>query len=137
MEDYYPIAKFFYAIYLSYTTSFTTNKKSILSLLSSFNNIFNKIEIFSFLKKHFNDCRFDINCQVLYWFLTAFATVLGPQSVFWLFDLIILSDNMGIFILFALALINYRKSQLLTLNSKDEIEKLMKPYETDFFHQNF
>ena len=29
---------------------------------------------------------------------------------------------MGIFILFALALINYRKSQLLTLNSKDEIE---------------
>ena len=122
MEDYYPIAKFFYAKYLSYTTSFTTNKKSILSLLSSFNNIFNKIEIFSFLKKHFNDCRFDINCQVLYWFLTAFATVLGPQSVFWLFDLIILSDNMGIFILFALALINYRKSQLLTLNSKDEIE---------------
>ena len=53
--------------------------------------------------------------------MTSFASVLGPQSVFWLFDLIIISDNMGIFILFALALINYRKSQLLNIFSKDEI----------------
>ena len=121
MEDYYPIAKFFYAKYLSYITSFTTNKKSILSLLSSFNSIFNKMDIFSGVKKVFNDCRFDINLQVLYWFMTSFASVLGPQSVFWIFDLIIISDNMGIFILFALALINYRKNQLLSVSNKDEI----------------
>ena len=53
--------------------------------------------------------------------MTSFASVLCPQSVFWIFDLIIISDNMGIFILFALALINYRKNQLLSVSNKDEI----------------
>ena len=123
LDDYYQIAKYFYANYLSYMTSYTANNKSILCLLCSFNDIFKEMDIFFDLREHFKKYNYDINSEVMYWYMTSFATVLGPQSVFWLYDLILINDNLTVFILFSLALIYYRRKELIKKNNKEDIKK--------------
>ena len=43
------------------------------------------------------------------------------QNVFKIYDLIIITDNMGIFVLFALSVVYYLKDELLNANTVDEI----------------
>ena len=121
IDDYYLIAKLFYGKYLSFLSSYTSNKKSILSLLSSFDNIFYSLECFSGLKVHFKNKKFDINEEIIILFMTSFSNVVDPQNVFKIYDLIIITDNMGIFVLFALAIVFYLKDELLNSNAVEEI----------------
>ena len=121
IDDYYLIAKLFYGKYLSFLSSFTSNKKSLLSLLSSFDNIFYSMECFSSLKEHFKNKKFDINEEIIILFMTSFSNVVDPQNVFKIYDLIIITDNMGIFVLFALAIVYYLKEELLNSNTIEEL----------------
>ena len=121
IDDYYLIAKLFFGKYLSFLSSFTSHKKSLLSLLSSFDNIFFTMNCFSSLKEHFKNKKFDINEEIIMLFMTSFSNVIDPQNVFKIYDLIIITDNMGIFVLFALAVVYYLKDELLNANSVDEI----------------
>ena len=121
IDDYYLIAKLFFGKYLSFLSSYTSNKKSILSLLSSFDNIFYSMECFSGLKTHFKNKKFDINEEIIILFMTCFSTVVDPQNVFKIYDLVIITDNMGIFVLFALAIVYYLKDELLNGNNIEEI----------------
>ena len=121
IDDYYLIAKLFFGKYLSFLSSFTSHKKSLLSLLSSFDNIFFTMNCFASLKEHFKNKKFDINEEIIMLFMTSFSNVIDPQNVFKIYDLIIITDNMGIFVLFALAVVYYLKDELLNANSVDEI----------------
>ena len=121
IDDFYLVAKIFYGKYLSFLTSYTSNKKSILSLLSSFDNIFFSMNCFSELKEHFKQKEFDINQIAFYLFMTSFATIVDPPNVFKLYDLIIITDQLGIFVLFALSVVYYLKDELLSANNSDEI----------------
>ena len=121
IDDYYLIAKLFFGKYLSFLSSFTSHKKSLLSLLSSFDNIFFTMNCFASLKDHFKNKKFDINEEIIMLFMTSFSNVIDPQNVFKIYDLIIITDNMGIFVLFALAVVYYLKDELLNANSVDEI----------------
>ena len=121
IDDFYLIAKLFYGKYLSFLSSYTTNKKSILSLLSSFDNIFYSLECFASLKEHFKNRKFDINEEIIYLYMTSFSSVVDPQNVFKIYDLIIITDNMGIFVLFALSIVYYLKEELLNSNTNEEI----------------
>ena len=121
IDDYYLIAKLFFGKYLSFLSSFTSNKKSLLSLLSSFDNIFFTMNCFASLKEHFKNKKFDINEEIIMLFMTSFSNVVDPQNVFKIYDLIIITDNMGIFVLFALAVVYYLKDELLNANNVDEI----------------
>ena len=53
--------------------------------------------------------------------MTCFSTVVDPQNVFKIYDLVIITDNMGIFVLFALAIVYYLKDELLNGNNIEEI----------------
>ena len=121
IDDFYLIAKLFFGKYLSFLSSYTTNKKSILSLLSSFDNIFYSMDCFASLKEHFKKKRFDINEEIIILFMTSFSNVVDPQNVFKIYDLIIITDNMGIFVLFALSIVYYLKDELLNSNTSEEI----------------
>ena len=121
IDDFYLIAKLFYGKYLSFLSSYTSNKKSILSLLSSFDEIFYSMECFTSLKNHFKIKKFDINEEVINLFVTSFSLAVDPQNVFKIYDLIIITDNMGIFVLFALSIVYYLKDELLNCNTKEEI----------------
>ena len=121
IDDFYLIAKLFYGKYLSFLSSYTSNKKSILSLLSSFDDIFYSMECFSALKVHFKTKKFDINEEVINLYVTSFSNAVDPQNVFKIYDLIIITDNMGIFVLFALSIVYYLKDELLNCNTKEEI----------------
>ena len=121
IDDFYLIAKLFYGKYLSFLSSYTSNKKSILSLLSSFDEIFYSMECFTSLKDHFKIKKFDINEEVIKLFVTSFSLAVDPQNVFKIYDLIIITDNMGIFVLFALSIVYYLKDELLNCNTKEEI----------------
>jgi hypothetical protein len=121
IDDYYLIAKLFFGKYLSFLSSYTSNKKSILSLMSSFDNIFYSMECFSSLKEHFKNKKFDINEEIINLFITSFSNVVDPQNIFKIYDLIIITDNMGIFVLFALAVVYYLKEELLNANNSEEI----------------
>ena len=121
IDDYYLIAKLFFGKYLSFLSSYTSNKKSILSLMSSFDNIFYSMECFSSLKEHFKNKKFDINEEIIILFMTSFSNVVDPQNVFKIYDLIIITDNMGIFVLFALSIVYYLKDELLNSNTCEEI----------------
>ena len=121
IDDFYLIAKLFFGKYLSFLSSYTTNKKSILSLLSSFDNIFYSLECFASLKEHFKNRKFDINEEIIYLYMTSFSSVVDPQNVFKIYDLIIITDNMGIFVLFALSIVYYLKEELLNSNTNEEI----------------
>lgn len=123
INDYYIVAKFFYAKYLSFITSFTTHKNSILTMLCDFSYAFNECDLFGDLRKHFLSFRYDIYKQVIYWFMTSFDTIIGPEYVFKIYDLIILTNSTSIFVLFALAVIFYRKEELLTLVTADDVNK--------------
>ena len=120
IDDFYLIAKLFYGKYLSFLSSYTSNKKSILSLLSSFDHIFYSMECFSSLKEHFKIKKFDINEEIINLFVTSFSNVVDPQNIFKIYDLIIITDNMGIFVLFALSIVNYLKDELLNCNTNEE-----------------
>ena len=121
IDDYYLIAKLFFGKYLSFLSSFTSHKKSLLSLLSSFDNIFFTMNCFASLKEHFKNKKFDINEEIIMLFMTSFSNVVDPQNVFKIYDLVIITDNMGIFVLFALAVVYYLKDELLNANNVDEI----------------
>ena len=121
IDDYYLIAKLFFGKYLSFLSSYTSNKKSILSLLASFDNIFFSLECFSNLKQHFRNKKFDINEEIISLYMTSFSSVVDPQNIFKLYDLIIITDNMGIFVLFALSIVYYLKDELLNCNTIEEI----------------
>ena len=121
IDDYYLIAKLFFGKYLSFLSSFTSHKKSILSLLASFDNIFFTLNCFSSLKDHFKNKKFDINEEVIMLFMTSFSNVIDPQNVFKIYDLVIITDNMGIFVLFALSVVYYLKEELLNSETAEEI----------------
>ena len=121
IDDFYLIAKLFYGKYLSFLSSYTSNKKSILSLLSSFDEIFYSMECFTSLKDHFKIKKFDINEEVINLFVTSFSLAVDPQNVFKIYDLIIITDNMDIFVLFVLSIVYYLKDELLNCNTKEEI----------------
>ena len=121
IDDFYLIAKLFYGKYLSFLSSYTSNKKSILSLLSSFDNIFFTMYCFYSLKEHFKNIQFDINEEIITLYMTSFSNVVDPQNVFKIYDLIIITDNMGIFVLFALSIVYYLKDELLNCNTSEEI----------------
>ena len=121
IDDFYLIAKLFFGKYLSFLSSYTSNKKSILSLLASFDNIFFSLECFSNLKQHFRNKKFDINEEIINLYMTSFSSVVDPQNIFKLYDLIIITDNMGIFVLFALSIVYYLKDELLNCNTIEEI----------------
>ena len=121
IDDFYLIAKLFYGKYLSFLSSYTSNKKSILSLLSSFDHIFYSMQCFSSLKEHFKIKKFDINEEIINLFVTSFSNVVDPQNIFKIYDLIIITDNMGIFVLFALSIVYYLKDELLNCNTNEEI----------------
>jgi len=121
IDDFYLIAKLFFGKYLSFLSSYTSNKKSILSLLASFDNIFFSLECFSNLKQHFRNKKFDINEEIIKLYMTSFSSVVDPQNIFKLYDLIIITDNMGIFVLFALSIVYYLKDELLNCNTIEEI----------------
>jgi hypothetical protein len=121
IDDYYLIAKLFFGKYLSFLSSYTSNKKSILSLLSSFDSIFFSMNCFAPLKEHFKNKKFDINEEIINLFITSFSNVVDPQNIFKIYDLIIITDNMGIFVLFALAVVYYLKEELLNANNSEEI----------------
>ena len=121
IDDFYLIAKLFFGKYLSFLSSYTSNKKSILSLLASFDNIFFSLECFSSLKQHFRNKKFDINEEIITLYMTSFSTVVDPQNIFKLYDLIIITDNMGVFVLFALSIVYYLKDELLNCNTIEEI----------------
>ena len=121
IDDYYLIAKLFFGKYLSFLSSYTSNKKSILSLLASFDNIFFSLECFFNLKQHFRNKKFDINEEIISLYMTSFSSVVDPQNIFKLYDLIIITDNMGIFVLFALSIVYYLKDELLNCNTIEEI----------------
>ena len=134
LNDYYAIAKMFFAKYLSYLTSFTSNKNSILSLLCTFSDIYNKSDLFTDLRKHLSHVKFDINQIVMYWYMTSFATIIGPESVFKIYDLVIVLNSLDVFVLFALAVIYYKKGEILEYNTGDEIEKCFKDICYDQFN---
>ena len=121
IDDFYLIAKLFFGKYLSFLSSYTSNKKSILSLLASFDNIFFSLECFSSLKQHFRNKKFDINEEIITLYMTSFSSVVDPQNVFKLYDLIIITDNMGVFVLFALSIVYYLKDELVNCNTIEEI----------------
>ena len=121
IDEFYLIAKLFFGKYLSFLSSYTCNKKSILSLLASFDNIFFSLECFSNLKQHFRNKKFDINEEIINLYMTSFSSVVDPQNIFKLYDLIIITDNMGIFVLFALSIVYYLKDELLNCNTIEEI----------------
>ena len=54
-------------------------------------------------------------------FMTSFSNVIDPQNVFKIYDLVIITDNMGIFVLFALSVVYYLKEELLNSETVEEI----------------
>ena len=121
IDNNYLIAKLLFKEYLSFLSYYKKEKKSILSLMSSFDNIFYSMECFSSLKEHFKNKKFDINEEIIILFMTSFSNVVDPQNVFKIYDLIIITDNMGIFVLFALSIVYYLKDELLNSNTCEEI----------------
>ena len=55
--------------------------------------------------------------------MTSFATIITPENVYKLYDLIIITNNMSIFVLFALSLIYYRREELMKLVTEDDVNK--------------
>ena len=76
---------------------------------------------FSSLKEHFKSKKFDINEEIIMLFMTSFSNVIDPQNVFKIYDLVIITDNMGIFVLFALSVVYYLKEELLNSETVEEI----------------
>jgi hypothetical protein len=110
-NEIYTIFRSFFCRNLSYLSSFSSNRSSILSLIYNFDNLF-QIH-FADLTRHFKKILYDINIQVYQWFLSCFGAILSPQYSFILFDIIILSDSLNILIFLALSILDHKKSILL------------------------
>jgi hypothetical protein len=121
----YPLLKAFFCKYLSYTTSFTTKKNSALCLLYTFHLNLNSLTHLKDLSKHFQAIRYDINSDVLLWFMTSFAEIITPDNVFLLYDIILLTDNLHIFIVLSLSILHYKSGKLLTVFTSEEIKMIL------------
>jgi len=122
-NEIYAVLRTFFAKYLSHLSSYTTNNNSILFLIYNFYHHFCKF--FKDLQMHFQKVSFDILEIVFEWFSYGFCNIIGPKEAFYLYDMIVISDNMIIFVYFALGLILYKKNLILNSNSKEEIKNIL------------
>jgi hypothetical protein len=123
LQNSYITFRCFYTKYLSFLTSFTSNKNSILSLIYNFSYLFkiNFPEVFF----HFRSIHYDINPQIMFWYQSSFGEILTPINVFLLYDLILLSDTLYPFILFSLSIVNNVKQLLLQVHTHEEISSIL------------
>jgi hypothetical protein len=120
-SEVYAITKNFYCKYLSFTSSFTTHKNSILSLIYNFNSLMESTPSLQDLNNVLNRNNFDINRTVMTWIFSSFADVVSPDNVFIIYDITILTDSLFVYVLLSLSLLFYRKSILMTLLTREEI----------------
>lgn len=119
-NEIYAVLRSFYAKYLSHLSSFTINNNSILFLIYNFYSFFTCY--LSDVHSHMQKIGFDIVEVVFEWFSYGFSNIMGPKEVFYLYDLIIISDNLIIFVYFALGLILFKKHIILYSTTKEEIK---------------
>jgi hypothetical protein len=120
-SEIYLMFRNFFCKYLSFLTSFSTNKNSILSLIYTFNQIFTTSPELKDIFIHFKSLKIEINSIVYFWIVSCFAEILSPENVFHLYDIIIITDNLLIFVLFSLSILYSKKKIILNLQTKEEI----------------
>lgn len=122
-NEIYAVLRNFFAKYLSHLSSYTTNNNSILFLIYNFHQLF---DIYlNDMKNHLAKIGFDILEIVFEWFSFSFSNLMGPKEVFYLYDLIIISDNMIIMVYFALALLFHKKQNILLSSNKEEMKNIL------------
>jgi len=122
-NEIYAVLRSFFAKYLSHLSSYTTNNNSILFLIYNFVQLLENY--LPDLKQHFSKINFDIVETVFEWISYAFSNLMGPKEVFYLYDLIIITDNMIIMVYFALGLLVYKRQNFLSANSKEEMKNIL------------
>lgn len=118
-SEVYTITSKFYTKYLIKTTCFSSDSNSVISLIYNFENILSTL--FADVKANFNKINFDINAEVLKWFGSGFAEVLSIQDVFIIYDLILLTDSLHIFVVVALSIVNYKRSEMVSASNGDDV----------------
>jgi hypothetical protein len=122
-NEIYAVLRNFFAKYLSHLSSYTTNNNSILFLIYNFQNLLDTYLVD--LKNHLAKIGFDILETVFEWISFSFSNLMGPKEVFYLYDLIIISDNMIIMVYFALGLLNHKKQNILMTSTKEEMKNIL------------
>jgi len=122
-NEIYAVLRTFFAKHLSHLSSYTTNNNSILFLIYNF--YYHLTNYFSDMQAHFKKVGFDIIELAFEWFSYAFSNIIGPKGALYLYDLVIISDNMIIFVYFGLGLILSKKNAILHANSKEEIKSIL------------
>jgi hypothetical protein len=120
-SEIFQLFRNFFCKYLSFLTSFSTNKNSILSLIYTFNQNFTSTQELKDLFMHIRSLRIDINSIVYFWIVSCFAEILSPENVFYLYDIIMITDNLLILVLFSLSILYSKKRIILNLQTKEEI----------------
>lgn len=119
-SEIYPLIKNFFCKYISYLSSFSTDKNSALSLIYNFNSLFQTL--FKDLYTHFSTLHYDANLIFFQWLSTCFSNLIPPQGVFILYDITILTESLLIFVLFGLSIFLHKKQNLLNFNTLEEIK---------------
>ena len=125
INDIYLVGRSFFVRYLSFLSSFTTNPNSVLSLLYNFDYILETDKRFDHLNKHFSKLGFNSHITVLNWLSKSFSDLLTPVKILTLYDIIIVTESTSILVTLSLAIFHYKKHTLLSLNTKEEILKLL------------
>jgi hypothetical protein len=120
LEEVYHIFKAFYSKYLSYLYSFTTDKNSALTLIYNF-NIYFELHL-SDLKRHFRKINFDVNVLAMTWFTSCFGFIVSPNSMFIIYDIILLVDGLEILPLLALSILWSKRYILLDISDGNAVE---------------
>jgi hypothetical protein len=119
------VFKSFFCKYLSFLSSFTSNKNSILSLIFNFHHIFSSFNEFNELYLHLQKIPFDINPTVFDWISSCFGEIISPENVFKIFDIMILTDNLSILVIGALSILFFKMKSLLGVQTKEEIKNIL------------
>ena len=80
------------------------------------------------LKEFFKCYHLDINSIILEWIITCFSELISPDQLFKIYDILIITNNYQVLILFALALLDNKKSKIMGMTSKIDIVTLFKNY---------
>lgn len=78
------------------------------------------------LKEYLRNFGVDTNTIILDWFNTCFSEFICPEQLFKIYDILLITNNYQIMILIALAILESRKSKLMTKVSKEEIITVFK-----------
>jgi hypothetical protein len=119
-HDNCSIFKRFFSNYLIFLDSYSSlNPNSLLHLIYSFNIELEKY--FPEVSTHNKLYNLNFNEIIVSSFQTAFITILPVKSILYLFDFILLTEKLDIFLLLMLSLIQFYKKELLLIQTQEEL----------------